>query len=507
MKKFLIYLLMVMVISASLAGCSKKPGNDLLNMKFTKVYVGAWMVETPQRQKPLSESDRVEITGIINIPSWQYQKDFQIGSFQPIIVLYDDGGAKVSIAEYQGKALIQHTDASARKKDYYFASGDILPVIRAFNAYIEPDLVVIENEELPVALLNVWFTSAYVGSQANATEDRWFELSQDDSLYIRAMMDMGNWVEAKDLVGYAFETYYMLRGDGGWQLAVGVLAEQALISVINPTAGYARKVFYAPISVLGEVEEVLRRISPVVEVEISEFINVSLTRAYMGSAMAEWQEKWFDLSESQGVDIRTLLRISEWEVAHDLPAVGLEVNFSLVGDDAFTFWVTQWDESRSLVGVTVSENEGYRQEFYYAPVSIVADGEAYLAQIRPAQKYPQLSESLLNVVFAEVFSGVWAEDPEDFVEEWSPLIPENSEALVFALTFETWIVAENLPPMGLTPVFMLRSSDGIRLFGTYFDGKSLLSLTNENVEGPGEYYFAPDWVVEFTKDYLDSLNP
>ena len=499
----------ILILSAlllSLAGCSKKPGSDLLNMKFTKVYVGGWMVETPDKQKPLSEADRLEITGILNMPAWEFQKDFSISSFQPIISLYDAKGAKVAVADYQGKALIQHTDATGRKKEYYFTSGAILPVIRAFNAYIEPDLVVVDNDELPQALLNIWFVKAYVGDQKSATEDRWFDLSQDDSLYIRAMMDMGRWSEAKDLSGYAFETYYMLRGDGGWQLSVGVLAEQALVSVSNPSAGFARKVYYAPISVLGEVEQVLRRISPIVEVQIDEFINVNFLRAYIGFSMSEWEGKWFDLGENQATTMRSLLKISEWVVAHDLPAVGLDILYSLTGEGGFSFWITGWDEQRALVGVTVAEDEGYRQEFYYAPNDIITVGQNYLMQIRPLSKYPVLSEALLSVVLNERFTGVWAEDPDDFVEAWTPLTGEQSEALVFSLNFESWIVAENLPPMGLNPVFILRSDSGIRIFGTYFDGKSLFGVTNENVEGPGEYYFAPDWVVEFTQEYLDSLD-
>lgn len=499
-------ILIVSALLLSLAGCTKKPGSDLLNMKFTKVYVGGWMVETPDKHKPLSEADRVEITGILNMPAWEFQKDFSVGSFQAIITLYDAGGAKVAVAEYQGQALIQHTDPSGRKKEYYLTSGAILPVIRAFNAYIEPDLVVVDNDELPQALLNIWFVKAYVGDSGSATEERWFDLSQDDSLYIRAMMDMGRWSEAKDLSGFAFESFYMLRGDGGWQLSVGALAEQALVSVSNPSVGFARKVYYAPISVLGEVEQVLRRISPIVEVEIDEFVNVNLVRAYVGDSMSEWEGKWFDLSENQATAMRSLLKISEWVVAHDLPAVGLDVLYSLTGEGGFTFWITGWDEQRALVGVIVSEDEGYRQEFYYAPSSIILDGENYLMQIRPTVKYPQLSEALLNVVFIERFTGVWADDPEDFVEAWSPLTAEQSEALVFSLSFDSWIVAENLPPMGLNPVFILRSGSGIRIFGTYFDGKSLFGVTNENVEGPGEYYFAPDWVVEFTQEYLDSLD-
>jgi hypothetical protein len=109
-------------------------------------------------------------------------------------------------------------------------------------------------------------------------------------------------------------------------------------------------------------------------------------------------------------------------------------------------------------------------------------------------------------VFDEVFTGVWADDPDDFVEAWSPINADNSEALRFTLSFDTWIVAENLPPMGLRPQFMVRSVGGIRIFGAIFDGKSLIGVTNEGVDAPGEYYFAPDWVVEFCLDYLDSLG-
>ena len=70
-RSFLIFVL----VCIFLAGCSKKPGNDLLNMKFSKVYVGGWMMETADRQKPLSESDRVEITNALQMSKWSYQKD------------------------------------------------------------------------------------------------------------------------------------------------------------------------------------------------------------------------------------------------------------------------------------------------------------------------------------------------------------------------------------------------------------------------------------------------
>jgi hypothetical protein len=506
MKHAKIGLVVLLFFALSLSGCSKKPGNDLLNMKFSKVYVGGWMMETVDRQKPLSESDRIEITGIIQMSKWTYQKDLTVTTQKPIIVLYDDVGAKVSISEYQGKALVYYVDAKARNREFYFAPFEILSKIRIFNDRIEPQLAVVDNDELPIELLSVWFISAYVGSSVNATEDKWFELKQQDSLYIRAMMDMGNWSEAKGLASYAFESYYMLRGEGGWALSVGVLAEKALVSVSNPTLGFSRKVYYAPISVLGEIEEVLRRISPFVEVEIGEFINANITRAYIGDAMAEWDGKWFDLSESQGSALRNLMRIDDWMVAHDLPAIGLDVLYSLASDDGITFWISAWDEGRALVGVTVLENDAFRREFYYAPASIIGDGQNLLTLIRPVSKYPVLSEALLNVVFDEVFTGVWADDPDDFVEAWSPINADNSEALRFTLSFDTWIVAENLPPMGLRPQFMVRSVGGIRIFGAIFDGKSLIGVTNEGVDAPGEYYFAPDWVVEFCLDYLDSLG-
>ncbi|MDP3306597.1 MAG: hypothetical protein Q8S15_11025 [Erysipelotrichaceae bacterium] len=503
---FLIYVSIAVILMLIVSGCSKKPGNDLLNMKFTKVYVGGWMMETADRVKPLAESDRKEITQALKMDSWTFQKDFSINTLKPIIVLYDDSGAKVSVSEYEGKALVYYVDASSRNREYYFASGDIIEVIQAFNARIEPDLVVGDNDELPEELLSVWFLSAYVGLSSLATEDKWFVLKQEDSLYIRAMMDLGSWTEAKDLAGFAFETYYMLKGEGGWMLSVGVLQEKALVSIINPTTGFTRKVYYAPISILGEVEEVLRRISPVVEIEVNEFINANLTRAYVGDGMAEWDEKWFDLSELQASDLRSLLRIEDWIIAQDLPAVGLDVLYSLSTDDGIDFWVSPWDEGRALVGVTVSQDDVLRREFYYAPSSIILDGQNMLALIRPASKYPVLSDALRNVVLNGVFSGVWTDNPDDFVDEWSPITLENSAAVVFTLTFDSWIVAENLPPMGIKPQFMVRSADGIQIFGTYYEGKSLIGVTNSKVDAPGEYYFAPDWVVEFTLDYLNSLG-
>lgn len=505
-NRFLISVSIAVILMLIVSGCSKKPGSDLLNMKFTKVYVGGWMMETADRQKPLSESDRKEITQTLKMDQWTFQKDFSITTLKPIIVLYDDSGAKVSVSEYEDKALVYYVDGQARNREYYFAPAEILNGIKAFNARIEPDLVVGDNDELPEELLSVWFLRAYVGLTSLATEDKWFDLKQEDSLYIRAMMDMGSWTEAKDLAGFAFETYYMLKGEGGWMLSVGVLQEKALVSIINPTTGYTRKVFYAPISILGEVEEVLRRISPIVEIEVNEFMNANLTRAYVGDGMAEWSEKWFDLSESQAADLRNLLRIEDWVIAQDLPAVGLDVLYSLSTDDGIDFWVSSWDEGRALVGVTVMEYDLLRREFYYAPSAIIMDGQNLLALIRPASKYPVLSDALLNVVLNEVFSGVWTDDPDDFVEEWSPLSIENSAAVVFTLTFDSWIVAENLPPMDIKPQFMVRSADGIQIFGAYFDGKSLIGVTNANVDAPGEYYFAPEWVVEFTLDYLNSLE-
>ncbi|PKM63542.1 MAG: hypothetical protein CVU96_07375, partial [Firmicutes bacterium HGW-Firmicutes-20] len=206
MKRYLSILLVLFVVSLSLAGCAKKPDNDLLNMKFTKVYVGGWMMETVDRQKPLAESDRVEITNIIQMTKWSYQKDLSVTTQKSIIVLYDDSGAKVSISEYQGNALVYYVDASARNREFYFAPADIIPLIKAFNARIEPDLVIGDNKDLPEELLSVWFTSAYVGPSQEAMEDKWFELKQEDSLYIRAMLDMSRWSEAKDLEGYAFES-------------------------------------------------------------------------------------------------------------------------------------------------------------------------------------------------------------------------------------------------------------------------------------------------------------
>jgi hypothetical protein len=129
-----------------------------------------------------------------------------------------------------------------------------------------------------------------------------------------------------------------------------------------------------------------------------------------------------------------------------------------------------------------------------------------LSQIRPISKYPQLSEALLNVTLNEVFTGVWSNDPDEFVEEWSAISAENAEALRASLSFDSWIVAENLPPVGLTPQILLRSMDGIRIFGTIFDGKSLFGVTNEDGNSPAQYYFAPEWVVEFLVDLLSSLG-
>jgi hypothetical protein len=501
----ILYSIIVLSILMMIAtGCAKKPGNDLLNMKFSKVYVGGWMMETVDRQKPLNEQDRIEITNILQMSKWSYQKDLSVSTQKPIIVLYDDAGAKVSISEYQGNALVYYVDATARNREFYFAPVEILPYIKAFNARIEPDLVISDNEELPEELLNVWFLKAYVGPSELATDDKWFELKEDDSLYIRSMMDMSRWREAKDLAGYAFESYYMLEGDGGWSLSVGVLAEQALVSVINSQAGFARKVYYAPISVLGDVEEVLRLISPVIEVEIGEFINVNLTRAYIGDPWTEWDGKWFDLNESQGSELRNLLRMEDWIVAHDLPAQGLDVMYIVSSDNGITLSVSLWDDERSLVGVTVVEDEVIRREFYYAPLTVVSDGQTLLTLIRPESKYPQLSEELLNVTFSEVFSGVWSDDPDDFVEEWTPVSLENSEALRMTLSFDSWIVAENLPPMGLSPRVLVRSADGLRVFVTLFDDKTLIGVIDENGDEPSQYYFAPDWIAEFCEDLVES---
>ncbi|MBV1710027.1 MAG: hypothetical protein KMY54_09230, partial [Erysipelothrix sp.] len=322
--------------------------------------------------------------------------------------------------------------------------------------------------------------------------------------HIHHRTHMSRWGEAKDLAGYAFETYYMLDRDGGWWISVRVLAEQALVSVINSQAGFARKVFYAPISVLGDVEEVLRLISPVIEVEIGEFINVNFTRAYIGDPWTEWDGKWFDLGESQGSELRNLLLIEDWIVAHDLPARGLDVIYIVSSDNGITLSVSLWDEDRSLVGVTVVEDEVIRREFYYAPMSVVSDGQNLLTLIRPEAKYPQLSEELLNVTFYEVFSGVWSNDPDEFVEEWTPVSVENSEALRMTLSFDSWIVAENLPPMGLSPKVLVRSGDGLRVFVTLFDGKSLIGVIDENGNEPAQYYFAPDWVAEFCEDLVES---
>ena len=142
MKKFLFVLLISVIMISSFAGCSKKPGNDLLNMKFTKVYVGGWMMETVDKQKPLSEFDRLEITKILQMSKWSYQKDLSVTAIKPIIVLYDAQGAKVSVSEYQGNALVSYVDAQGRNREFYFAPFDILAAIRTFNAHIEPDLII-----------------------------------------------------------------------------------------------------------------------------------------------------------------------------------------------------------------------------------------------------------------------------------------------------------------------------------------------------------------------------
>ena len=181
-NQLMIYISLLAVLLLIVSGCSKKPGNDLLNMKFTKVYVGGWMMETVDKQKPLSEFDRLEITKILQMSKWSYQKDLSVTAIKPIIVLYDAQGAKVSVSEYQGNALVSYVDAQGRNREFYFAPFDILAAIRTFNAHIEPDLIIGENDELPDELLNVWFVRAYVGSAEGADEDKWFELKSEDSL-------------------------------------------------------------------------------------------------------------------------------------------------------------------------------------------------------------------------------------------------------------------------------------------------------------------------------------
>ena len=69
-KSKVLLILSSLILVTFLVACSKKPGNDLLNMRFSRVYVGGWMMETIDRQKPLSESDRLEITDILQMSAW-----------------------------------------------------------------------------------------------------------------------------------------------------------------------------------------------------------------------------------------------------------------------------------------------------------------------------------------------------------------------------------------------------------------------------------------------------
>ena len=215
------------------------------------------------------------------------------------------------------------------------------------------------------------------------------------------------------------------------------------------------------------------------------------------------------LSPEERGELKSLLDMDSWWEATDVPAMGLEADYSLYDGEGRSLTVNDWNQNKCLI-IAKSDNDTY---LYYAPTSVLEAFENYLSGKTFLPEFIRTFEmDQINI------NRTPYEDREGY-KDFDVYLLDDTQQLSFfwALEPDSWTAfQENELAIMYYDALTSLDGEGNRIILAPWDEEKCLvncfytdsySRYGDTGTGPVARYWAPVSVLDNALDLVDQLSP
>jgi hypothetical protein len=208
----------------------------------------------------------------------------------------------------------------------------------------------------------------------------------------------------------------------------------------------------------------------------------------------------YTLTSAQQTQLNDLFDLSKWEVLRSVPTV-YYYTYGLIDTQGDCFYFAQ-DGEGSVVMVDAADP--LTEPVYYAIRDVsTASVRGLLGEWYVPQKP---SAAVLSLNFVKVFSGMEENGPDSVY--LYDLTPSQVLELKDIMKMDSWIQSYNIPPMGPSAAYLIKTTDSIHLFISTLSNQAWFLITDEKLESPQTLgYYAPMSVYNAVVAYLKKNTP
>ncbi len=490
MKKLTVLVLALLVMMSACSNPIKKL--ELTKITFVDYYFGSEEQIPAMKVFPLENYYIQQMTPYLKPASWVAIKK-PSGTIVSLFTLRDLPQRTFGFSLNGDKMLVV---IKASNSTYYY-QGDKEDYL-ALKSLIQS----IHDEKYDPDLSGLVLQQALLNGDETLISD-FVGLTLVQSTAVIQLLKFEDWRVSKITVTQNYGFDLILRGSPN--LAIGFRQEgNQAIAVISDTVSQAYTVYDIP----SGIKEALRSLIEsyvVVEHPQGSFLETRFVQSYIGLAegFAEpgmLPEYIYTLTAAQQTQLNDLFDLSKWEVLRSVPTV-YYYTYGLIDTQGNRFYFAQ-DGEGSVVMVDTADP--LTEPVYYAIRDVstasvrVLLGEWYVPQ-KP-------SAAVLSLNFVKVFSGMEENGPDSVY--LYDLTPSQVLELKDIMKMDSWIQSYNIPPMGPSAAYLIKTTDSIHLFISTLSNQAWFLITDEKLESPQTLgYYAPMSVYNAVVAYLKKNTP
>jgi hypothetical protein len=490
MKKLTVILLTLMVMMSACSSPIKKL--DLTNVTFVDYYYGSEDLIPAIAYFPLENYYLKQMTAYLKFESWVAIKK-PAGTIGSVFTLRDFRQRNFGFSLNEDKMLVVIKDISSTyyyqgDKEDYLALKSLIQSIHD-QKYV-PDL---SGLVLEFALPNGENTliSDFVG------------LTPQQSTALIQLLKLEDWRVSVITVTPEYGYELILKGQAS--LTIGFRREgNQELAVIRNTLSQEYTVYEVPSGVKEAMRSLIKSYV-VVDHPGGSFLETRFVQSYIGLVDGFVEpvmlpEYIYTLTADQTTQLNHLFDLSKWEVMRSTPQI-YYYTYGLIDTKGNRFYFAQ-DGDGSVV--MVNSADPLVEPVYYAIRDL---STASVRVLLGAWYVPQKpSAAVRSLDFIKVFSGM-DENGTESVYLYDLTASQVLE-LKEIMKMDSWIQSYNIPPMGPSAAYLVKTTDSIHLFISTLSNQAWFLITDEKLESPQTLgYYAPMSVYDAVVAYLKKHTP
>jgi len=489
MKKLTGIVLALMMMS----GCASPIKTlELTNITFTEYYFGSADQIPTMAYFPIETSLLNQWMPYLDTASWVAIKK-PSGTITSAFTLRDGRQFSYRFSLNADKMLVVIRDT----KSTYYYQGD-----KEDYLALESNIKIIHDQNYHPDLSDLVVEFALSEGDDTLISDI-VGLTHEQSSAVIQLMKFDDWHVSLSTVTPDYGYDLILRAQPSLMIGLRQEGTQTL-AVIRNVLSEEYTVYDVPTNIIEALRSLIKSYV-VIDHPEGSFLETRFVQSYIGlvEGFAEpsmLPEYIYTLTQQQETDLNELYDLSKWELLTSVPEI-YYFTYGLIDTKGNQFYFAE-DGEGSVVLVKYADP--LVQNTYYA----IRDLSTASVRQRLNDWYvPQKpSAYVLSLEFVKVFSGMSEDGPD------SVYLYDLSEAQMIELKaimkMDSWIQSYNIPPMGPSAAYLLKTTDSIHLFISTLSNQAWFLITDEKLESPQSLgYYAPLSVYNELVAFLEKNTP